>query len=399
MRSGLVFAMALLSLMLGGCQSIFSRDMRLAAADPLFGAELDRCLDDPEFMISLMAAPGAGAPDIKPKRRPGDTTPPVDCTNLKKMFQTYLFESDAKQLLNGMEEAEFRRNEIVQALVGISNRKCGRYSAHIKTFDGQSNSILSVLSIATGGIGGVVGSKDAARILAGTSGIASGSRVAVNDAWFSNQTIQVLVAGYEKERSNQLRAIQHRQMCPIKYYPTMAGIADVMQYHASCSLITGLSAAAQAIERSDQPGVDVVRRQLTEMAAIRRQANLVVSGLTPGSSTETEQADSELAAVNARLSQIDGELILSAKKLTDYKLAADGVTPIYPDASAKAAIAAEIAELERQKGLAETQRLAAIDRLKKAQDLDRTSGSTGSLSITQSQSEFLQCPLGDNKAS
>jgi hypothetical protein len=380
----------ILAFALSGCQTMFTQDTRLASAEPLFGQDLDHCLDDPRFMISLMAKGPAEFEVGDPKAE--------KCKNLSDLFDSYLFTGNDKNHFSSDASSVIRRNEVIQALIGISNRKCGRYSAHIKTFDGQSNSLLSVLAIATGGLGGIATTERAARLLAGTSAVASGSRVAINDAWFSNQTIQVLVAGYEKERSDQLRAIQQRQMCPIKYYPTMAGIADAMQYHASCSLITGLSAAAQAIESSDQPAVDVVRRQLTEIAAIRRQADLVVSGLNPESSSATLQIESDLTSADGRIQQLENSLLAAAQKLSTPTLAADGLTPVYPDAIATAAIQNQIKELEKQKKEAERLRAGIVDKLNTAKATDITTRSSGALNITQSQSEFLQCPLGRDKA-
>lgn len=376
---------------LGGCQSLFSHDMRLASAEPLFGQHLDICLDDPGFMIGLMAR-GSAAAATEP-------SPPImDCEGLKDLFQAYLFNSQGTDVLNDGISPTDRRNEVVQALVGISNRKCGRYSAHIKTFDGQSNSILSTLAIATGGLGGIATSKGAARLLAGTSAIASGSRVAVNDAWFSNQTIQVLVAGYEKERSMQLRAMQQRQMCPIEYYPTMAGIADAMQYHASCSLIIGLSAAAQAIERSDQPGIDIVRRQLTEVAAIRRQAELVVTGLAETNSPITLELSGLYAQAEADYQLLNAK-IASATASISEPIEKDGVRT-YRSAEEIAAIDSQIAALTLQRDAAREVRDSVAEKLAdaKATDKDNQTANHQQPAIIQSQSERLLCPLGPENA-
>lgn len=315
------------SFMLGGCQTLFRQDMKLASAEPLFGQDLDHCLDDPQFMIALMAkdtTPDIAAVAIatgqgQNKLTSSDTT---GCEDLIKLFQAYLFNSKKENVLNGGTLPKTQRNELIQALVGISNRKCGRYSTHIKTFDGQSNSLLSALAIATGGLGGIATTESAARLLAGTSAVASGSRVAVNDAWFSNQTIQVLVAGYEKERNHKLREIHNRQSCPIELYPTMAGIADVLQYHASCSLTTGLAAAAQAIERSDQPGIEVMRRQLADLSAIRTEAKQFVNGAVNGRPIEVQNQFDKVAQARKELEAAEDRVRLAKRDKKDAEIAA-----------------------------------------------------------------------------
>lgn len=316
---------------LSGCESILNEDLRLASAEPLFGRDLDQCMDDPEFVFSLLSRkPGASvpaAPDpdsakIRLKRDRSGTPGAIDCNPLRKLLHEYLFANEQTQLLNGSRNPKEQRNELIQALVGISNRKCSRYSAHIKTFDGQTNSWLSFISIATGGIGSVVEGAQAARILSGTSGVAAGTRVAVNDAWFSNQTIQVLVAGYEKERNNKLRDIMHRQSCPIDLYPTMAGIADAFQYHGSCSLITGLAAAAQAIERSDQPGVEVMRRQLADLAAIRTEASQFVNASVNGRPIKIQNQFDKVSFARQELAKADDRVRLATRDKQDAEITA-----------------------------------------------------------------------------
>lgn len=253
------------SLLVSGCTNIGNERVKLAQAEPLFGADTDKCLDNPFFVLAVSST------------GPIPSDMPLQCKNLIVELRSYGF---ANYLADGIPESrglQWRRNEVIDGLVALSNRKCGNYSAELKTFDGQTNSALSILAILTGGLGGVVGGEGAAQALSTGSAIFSGSRSALNEAWFSSQTIQVLVAGYEKTRLDQLRAITNRQACPIDRYTLMDGFGDALQYHASCSLITGLAAAAQAIERSDQPGVDVLRRQLADLTSIRAQANQLVS--------------------------------------------------------------------------------------------------------------------------
>lgn len=384
-----------LAILLGGCESILNEDLRLASAEPLFGRDLDQCLDDPEFMIGLLAKKSITGPAIVKKRDRSGTPDVIDCNQLRDLFENYLYADPQTAVLNGARTAPEQRNELIQALVGMSNRKCGRYSAHIKTFDGQTNSWLSFLSIATGGVGGIVQGADAARILSGSSAIASGTRVAVNDAWFSNQTIQVLVAGYEKERSNQLRAIHHRQTCPINLYPTMQGIADALQYHSSCSLITGLSAAAQAIERSDQPGIDVVRRQLTEMAAIRRQAELVVSGLPEEAAPETVQANSILEQAEADYRAAKDKLSAKIAQLSTPIPGVDGAAATLPDAATVAAIKSEIVELTKETERTQKYRDAKAKELADAKTNESSADAEkrGKANLVSSQSETLVCPF------
>ncbi|RHW18653.1 hypothetical protein D1610_00315 [Sphingomonas gilva] len=246
--------------------------MRLSQAEPLFsssvGENADLCLDDPLFLFAVTAPESSRSPPAFAGNKV--------CGDLLDQLRAYEFDRGPGKG-DATEQTLWRRNEVVDALIAVSNDKCGSYSAHLKTFDGQTNSALSVLAILTGGVGGIVQGAEAARILSGSSAMLSGSRTAINESWFSSQTIHVLVAAYEKSRERQLRDITNRQACPMTSYTLMDGFGDAMRYHASCSILTGLAEAAQAIERSDQPGLDTMRRQLADLASIQKQADNLIS--------------------------------------------------------------------------------------------------------------------------
>jgi len=205
---------------------------------------------------------------------------------------------------------EAQRNEIIDALIASSNRKCTRYVALLKNADGAMNSALSVGSIVTGGVGSFVGGAAAAKALAGTAAILGGSRAAINEAYLSNQTIQVLAAAFEKARREQRQVITNRQACPVRQYTLMHGIEDAFQYHNSCSLVFGLSETAKSIERSENPGLDVMRKQFAEIANLRRQAaEFAGSGpITPVAATPTPASLDKLVAADKKLSQAEADL-------------------------------------------------------------------------------------------
>lgn len=268
----------ILALSLGGCATIGvgqdGRDFQLAQAEPLFGKNLDRCMDDPGTLLGIITKDESTispncmqlASRLSPLVRSGAETGQFDTNELNKFDRRV-------------------RNEIIDALIAVSNRKCSDYSAYLKTHDGQANASLSILSILTGGLGGFVGGADAAKALSGSSAILSGSRAALNDTWFSNQTIHVLVSGFEKVRERESREIDNRKACPIDTYSTMAGVGDALRYHGACSLLTGLSEAAEAIDRADQPGLETMRRQLADLHSISAQASSLINASFPNDPT------------------------------------------------------------------------------------------------------------------
>ena len=299
-------------MLLVGCSSLLNqgRDIQLAKAEPLFGRDFDHCLDNPQVLFAML-----NDSDTR-----GGVAMPEECKDIVEMIvntkATSLSFNDIPNLgASSVKYTMWRRNEIVDALVAVSNRKCGDYSAHLKTFDGQSNSSLSVLSILTGGIGGLVNGEQAARILSGSSAIISGSRAALNEAWFSNQTMHVLVSGFEKVREREARELNNRQACPIQEYTLMDGIGDAMRYHSSCSLLSGLSEAAEAIDRADQPGLDTMRRTLSDLQAIRKQSrNLVEDEYRRNEralsqfETALDKADADIEANGKEIAGLEAEI-------------------------------------------------------------------------------------------
>jgi hypothetical protein len=295
-----VLAMLVAAGLLQGCSSTLNSKQHLAKVEPLFstvtGEGLDKCLDDPRVLIAITS----------PSDPDADSVPDPLCYKFvvqlrKSRIQDYDGSGRSSR-------PEWQRNEIIDALLAVSNDKCSEYAAHLKTFDGQTNSSFSIASILLGGVGSIVTGADAARILSGGSAIVSGSRVALNDSWFSNQTVHVLVAAFEKARERQRREIKNRQACPIKTYPLMSGFGDAMKYHGSCSLLTGLAETALAVERSDQPGLDTMRRQLADLASIREQASNLINATFSNESARTRNAAGEKQRTGLRLDQIQDDL-------------------------------------------------------------------------------------------
>ncbi len=255
----------------------------LSAAEPLFGSDSDVCFRQTGFMLRLLQAPVSSPPsttgatkqtrceriifDIQTALR---ATPMPSAQSLRPNSQkSNAAPASTAPLISATQQ---RRNEVIDAMLAESNRKCGEYTAFLKSYDGGVNSSLSVLSLLTGGLGSFVGGVQTAKALSGTSAIISGTRSSLNEIHFTNQTIHVLASAYEKSRRDMRREIRNRQMCPTEIYTVTGGIEDVVEYHNQCSIVTGLAEAARAVGRSENPGAEAMRNTLAEMTSLRRQA-------------------------------------------------------------------------------------------------------------------------------
>lgn len=268
----IIFAAVALSLTLGSCAGggagplgigAIVGDRNLAAAEPLFSRDEEYCLGSADRLIGAVFGSGNEINAGKRKRSA------VACDRIKTNFQ-YLIPAGALPVPSHYDTSQ--RNELIDALMAASNRKCTRYAALLKNADGAMNAGLSVGAIITGGLGSILGGVNTAKALAGSSSILSGSRAALNDTYLSNQTIHVLTAAFEKARRGQRRIITNRQACSVEQYTVMRGIEDAFSYHQSCSLVAGLAETALSIERSENPGLDAMRIQLAALANLRRQA-------------------------------------------------------------------------------------------------------------------------------
>lgn len=309
--------------MLGGCAGSGAGplglgavigDRNLASAEPLFSEAEERCLDSADQLLSLIYGPASRSGPVPAHDG--------ECQQLRQTFRYVVGSTTAKKPDTAEPNDTPRydqgqRNEIIDALIASSNRKCTRYIALLKNADGAMNGTLSVGAIITGGLGAFVGGAGTAKALAGTASILSGSRAAINETYLSNQTIQVLAAAFEKARRDQRRIITNREECPIDQYTLMRGIEDALQYHNSCSLVVGLAETARSIERSENPGLDVMRAQFAELANLRRQAaELTTSGpITPIASAPTPASLDKL--VDADKSLREAEATLSTAKQTE----------------------------------------------------------------------------------
>ena len=176
-----------------GINGLFGR-ADLAAAEPLFGKEEDKCLDSPTAMLELEHA-------LRDQKHRIDY---VSCNSvpvysgLERSNRSDVSEVKAKREGRPAgfaievhtaaripalphEREVTHRNEVIDSMVAASDRKCSRYTALIKNADGAVNGGLSALAILTGGLGAFVGGPAAAKALSGTASILTGTRAALDE--------------------------------------------------------------------------------------------------------------------------------------------------------------------------------------------------------------------------
>ena len=300
MMKRLCFAVSAAALLLSSCAQegggplgfvAFDRNHHVAAAEPLFGRDEDRCIDSPSFLLSIFSESEAAPMGVPARLEP-------TCQRLRESIIAVLRAQFPSATPAGAtlaagtpawdrgEAAQYderARNEIVDALVASSNRRCGRYMAFLQTYDSNINVSFGLLSIIAGGLAPIVRGDDTARTLGGLSSMFSGTRSTFNEAHFRNQTIAVLVAAFEAARIRQRREMTNLQQCPVSQYTLMRGLEDSFRYHNSCSVVFGVDEAARAVQRANAPDFAMMRQMAQQISAWRT----ALQPTPPATTTET----------------------------------------------------------------------------------------------------------------
>jgi hypothetical protein len=294
----------------------------IALVDPLFGKQEERCFDRPDQLLAVLNKPGDTNKPSKiypnAKDHPGrgekceaiakqvrDTLAPAyvplpaggtvqkvvkdksGTIVLNKIDPIPATTAAGSPFADSIVYDRQRRNEIIDSMIAISNKKCASYTAFIKNTDSLGNAGLSVAAIITGGIGPVAGGEATAKALAAASAILSGARAAINEAYLSNQTIQVLATAYEKVRQKERVEISNREVCGIDQYTIMRGLEDAWQYHESCSLVVGLAETAASVQRSGNPGIKEMTDMLEQVAKLHKAIGNAATATTTDTDTNS----------------------------------------------------------------------------------------------------------------
>ncbi len=143
----------------------------LASAEPLFGFESLKCFEQPGFLLRVYGSRESGAPDWKTDPCKAlihdiQTAAQIDAAAPAQKAGTSTQNTADQPPTGNLTVSEVRRNEVMDAMLAESNRKCADYTTLLKSYDGGMNGSLSILSILTGGLGSFVGGANTAKALA-----------------------------------------------------------------------------------------------------------------------------------------------------------------------------------------------------------------------------------------
>lgn len=143
---------------------------------------------------------------------------------------------------------EARRNEVVGALLLASDRNCDIYMENLRGAQATWRTGFSVTDIVVGTAGSMFDDGDTSGALSGLSGVAGSLSTKLDEGLMGGTTANVLLAGVRAAREPLRTQILARFSQGYAAWPVSVAIADVMQYHGRCNVVSALTAAQSAAD-------------------------------------------------------------------------------------------------------------------------------------------------------
>ncbi len=146
--------------------------------------------------------------------------------------------------------AEARRNEVVGALLLASDRNCDIYMENLRGAQASWRTGLSVSNVLLGAAGPMFSDGGTAGVLSGLSGAAGGLSGKLDEGLMGGMAANVILTGVRAGRAPLRLNILGRFDEDYSAWPVSVAVADVMEYHGRCNVISGLTAAQKATEEA-----------------------------------------------------------------------------------------------------------------------------------------------------
>jgi hypothetical protein len=204
--------------------------------------------------------------------------------NLDQLLETYGL-NDVKVVANAAPgdkaKFEYLRNDLQDRIIAASNQKCAAFIRMLVSSKAQTNMAWGNLATLLSGAASVTTPGSAARVLSAGSTLSSGILARYDQAYFNNLALNVVSSGISRQRDGILRQIHVSRAESMSAYPVNRAVADALNYHAACNIVSGLETAAAATGASvDLPTASTVKpadatATTPKAAAARKSAALV----------------------------------------------------------------------------------------------------------------------------
>ncbi|MBE0370267.1 hypothetical protein [Pseudoalteromonas aurantia] len=201
-----------------------------------------------------------------------------------------------KEFYSGSDDGKRQRirNTVQDRIVAASKQRCNVYKIYMKRVESRNNFWLGSVTTLLGGAGAMFTSESASRVLAGLAGVTSGVRAEFNQAYLANQATELIAKGIDLKRDELKSAMQQKNQQTLDSYSLYDAIGDAISFHGACSILTGLEVAGKAVDNMQDPGFNVLAKNLYKSKHLEE----VIEGVSPTDFKYAELANQSSAASN-----------------------------------------------------------------------------------------------------
>jgi hypothetical protein len=199
-----------------------------------------------------------------------------------------------------------RRNQAQAELMTISDLDCKFYQSGIFGTQVGINLGTSLSAAGLSGLASLVTGRSAQNLSA-ASAFLSTTRATINGEVYYNYVAPALIAEINANRAEARRRIIAKRRCEIIDYPPAQAVNDVLNYHESCSFISGLSTLLEKAGVQQRSGDNNANGNAAQIQARIVQLNADIVSLTARQANPAT-ADADKARIAQQLADAQAEL-------------------------------------------------------------------------------------------
>lgn len=153
------------------------------------------------------------------------------------------------------------RNEIQDQIIAASNQRCHQWKLFFANSAENFSFAATTAGTVTSAMGTALTRTGAKSIASAATSIFTGANSNFSDAYLQTKTISVIFQGIDTRRQNILNNIVTLRFhagqngaegapAPLTEYSLSRAIADALEYHAACSVQSGLQQASEAMAQA-----------------------------------------------------------------------------------------------------------------------------------------------------
>ncbi|MDA8445181.1 hypothetical protein [Paracidovorax valerianellae] len=143
----------------------------------------------------------------------------IDIDELLKTYGLMEPEKVAEAVFDNQEAYKYRRNDMQDHLIAVSNQRCAYYLRVLTASKSQTQVGWGGLAALLSGAAAVTTPAAAAKVLAAGSTVSNAMLSQYNEAYFNNLTVQVISTGIVKQREAALLNMTSSRKASMTEYP------------------------------------------------------------------------------------------------------------------------------------------------------------------------------------